>query len=463
MTYETPEFHWNVLDGFMHQSRYAVAAPVGSAKTTIVTKLGNIWSAFCEPVEELLIVTSTGKLAGMWLEQMGHALETNSRLREDFGDFKGVHWGSEHLELVFPDRRCFIRGIGRGEATRGRRPDRITIDDPEDEASLKSQGQRDEFRDWFRTALINRLDGDAKHLTYIGTVIRDEALVCELINHPWAGWAAEAYAMWDEETGESLWPAKFPVEFIQRRREEIGEDAFQQEFQNNPVRTRMRQPFDLTKIKRGSRSLGTGDRVTACFDPSFRAGGDPWAYTVVQWDDQGDWWLREERKEASGLEELGRALLDVRRRYKRLDAVGIETAGQQVSMEYFVKEIERRHRVSFPVVWLKHTGRDLSKEGRIMMLVRLVQAGHLMIAEGLEQTLQEMALWRPGHRGGAHAPEDHLIDSLQMHMEVIGPKVPVFPVEMTHAERVRQRFKSITRWRERVKAPSSTSVPAWYS
>ena len=158
MTYETPEFHWRILDAFMREARYAVAAPVGSAKTTTCTKLGNIWSAFCEPVEELLIVTSAGKLAGMWLEQMGHALETNDMLKEDFGEFKGVHWGSEHLELVFPHRRCFIRGIGRGEATRGRRPDRITIDDPEDEQSLKSPLQREEFRDWFRTALINRLD-----------------------------------------------------------------------------------------------------------------------------------------------------------------------------------------------------------------------------------------------------------------------------------------------------------------
>lgn len=459
MRIPSASFHWEIAGKFMTEPRYAVAAPVGSGKTVVLTKIGALWSAFCEDIEEVLIVTSAGKLSGMWMEQMGHILESSVPLREDYGAFKGVHWGADHLEIVFPSRRCFIRGIGWGEATRGRRPDRIIVDDPQDEASLKSEGQRAEFRDWVQTALINRLDTEEKKMTYIGTAISPDALICELVNHPWPGWTVNAFSMLNEEDGTSLWPDKFSAGFLARRREEIGEDAFQQEFQNNPVRARMGKPFLIERIPRTVSRPKPDDRVTACFDPAFRIGGDPWGLTVIRWDEEGNWGMLEERKEATGMEAMGLALLDVRKRYRRLDAIGMETAGQQIALEYFVADLCRQRHVSLPMVWLKHHARQGSKDSRLLALSRLVNAGRVAIPDGMDKTIDEMRAWRIGFAGNQ---DDHLMDSLASHMEVMGPRVRKEPVVETEQDRIHRRYADITSWKRRMPRKGISPVPEWW-
>ena len=393
VTDETPAFHFEIVNGYMHHARYAVAAPVGSAKTTVMTKIGTIWSVFFEraherSVDDILIISGSGELAGMFLDDMGIKLLASEELREDFGEFKGSHWGSTTLEFVFHDsagkrtRTAFIRTIGRGGTIRGRRPDRIVVDDPEDEESVKSEKQRGDFREWFWGAVVNRLDTHWKKLTYIGTCISEETFIVELIKAPPPGWHSRSLAMLDESVTPptSLWEARWPVTYLQQRRAEIGDARFRSEFQNDPVRMWHQRIFDTTRIRWDPWVVKPDDFVSLCVDPSFVPGGDPWAITMIAVDRHGDWHEIVSPQKNNGLQGWLEELLVIRTTYSHINVVGVEGgSGGQSSIDYILNKWTLEHGVSLPFRVLKNSHTKGPKERRISKLKGLINQEKLKL------------------------------------------------------------------------------------
>ena len=439
-TKTTPEFHWDIVDLYLHSTRVAIAAPVGSAKTTVLTKCCSIWSMLFEPwCRDILIVSASEDLISVWIDDMGRKIKANDELREDFGECWGTHWGSRTLEFIVPTaggkrRHKFIRSVGRAGTIRGRRPDRIILDDPEDEISVKSEMQREDYQTWFWGPLVNRLDEPHKCLTYVGTCMHPDAFLVSLLLRPPSGWITRSYAMLDDKE-KSIWEEKWPTDFLRQRREEIGEERFLAEFMNQPVRNWHQRIFDVTRIQQAVVTWSVDDLVTLCIDPAFQHGGDAWALTVVAVDGTGRWKVLEAKKARTGTEGWLEAMWQARERFPRLYACGIEAGGGQGALEYTVPAFMLRHGINLPLVWIKHSPRGGKKSARIAQLQPVVNGGRLTILPHLVELYRELEMFRTG----LERQEDHLIDSLAMHLEVQQPRTPEGPAPEPTIEELRHR------------------------
>ena len=443
-TCETPPFHWEITDYAMKLNRFVVAAPVGSGKTVLLTKLLPLWSVLFEDVNEILLISNSNEMASGWLDEIRIMIESSREFQQDFGNIQGTHWGSSDLEFIIPGparaRRCVIKARGKGCAIRGLHPDRIILDDPQDEDSLKTAKVMDDFDDWFRGALLTRLDTVHKKLTYVGTAINENAYVVKLVSEPPQGWVAKAYSILNEE-GHSIWPQKYSDDELARRRSEMGEHRFMADFMNAPLRNMRGKRFDLSKVKTERLIWNTEKSFgSLCLDPSFSVGGDQFAFTLVEQTHEGIWKVHEAIGQNTGTPDMLRTLWELWDRYEdKIDVIGIEMGGGAGdSLLYLINEEERRRKVSLPISILKH-GRQKSKDDRIELLAPLIETGRIVLAPGTSDLRYEMVEWRTGR---SHA-KDNLLDSLCMHLEVQKPARPVRIPQRTRDDFVRERYRSI--------------------
>ena len=147
LTKDSPPVHFEIIEQTLKNQRLAVAAPVSIAKTTIMTKLTSLWGVLFGGIDNILLITAAQDLSSTFLTDMASKIEHSDELRDDFGEIRGTRWGSDTLEFKFPGRTAWIRALGRLGTSRGRRPQWIFLDDPEDEESVKSDKQRDDFHE----------------------------------------------------------------------------------------------------------------------------------------------------------------------------------------------------------------------------------------------------------------------------------------------------------------------------
>jgi hypothetical protein len=422
----------------------AVAAPAGSGKTVTLTKVVPLWKTYCRPTKEILTVSASADMAGGWMDEIRVKVETSEELREDFGDVRGMRWGGSDLEFIFQKggrtvRRAIMKARGKGCAIRGLRPDHIFMDDPEDEESVRSEKQREDFREWFMGALITRLDTSQKQLTYVGTAFDEFCYVCDLINSPPHGWVARCYSAIQAD-GTSLWPEKWPLEYLDTRRKEMGEARFAADYMNAPIHKGKTRGFNASDIQHEVRVPRTDSMITMCLDPSFVAGGDAWALTVVEVTREGTWHVLEYASENNGMGPCLEAFFSLAKAYPNLRAIGVEIGGGgQASVKFNIEDMQKRRQIRLPeIVWIHHSNQR-SKEQRIGMLCPLFEGGRIKLSHGMVELRGELVNWKPG----ATNQKDNILDSLSMHFEVQLPRLPAPGVrtkswsELTSAERVK--------------------------
>lgn len=436
----TPEFHWEMATCAMRTNRVAVAAPIGSGKTKILTQCLPVWSVFAEPIQEVLLISNSGQMASGWLDELRIKMSASDEMLEDFGKFKGQHWGSEELEMFVTDastrvRRVVVKARGRGCAIRGLHPDRIILDDPQDEESLKSVAQIEDFEFWLKKALIGRLDTPDKKLTYVATCIQEEAYIVSLIESPLPGWVVKCYAALDDD-GKSLWPEKWDEAELERRRMEIGEEHFRTEYLNRPARKSSGRVFQLGKLEERVQRVDSHSFLSLCLDPSFTEGGDQWAFTLVEQNRNRSWHVHEAIAENSGPREMLDRLFEFAAKYPDLDVIGIEKgSGGGNALPLLIEDRERLHRTWLPISWIVRNSKR-SKQERIELLGPLIETGRMSLAPSLTNLRTELLHYRTG--GGNQ--RDNLLDSLAMHLEVQVAKRPYEPKPVTREQEIHDRY-----------------------
>lgn len=460
LTCELADFHWEMSTNFRDLWRYAVCAPVGSGKTVILTKLGLLWSAFFEDSHELLLISNSSQMAEGWLDEMRIATETSDFLRYDFGSFMGTRWGSTDLEFIFRDgermrRRCVIKGRGKGCAVRGLHPDRIVIDDPQDEGDVKTEKVRDDFSEWLRGALLTRLDTPAKKLTYVATAFDEKAYIVEILHSPPPGWVTVAYSMEDEQ-GHSIFPSKYPDEVLLTRKLEMGEARYAADFLNAPLssrRGRIFHPANVTTVDGWKMTMDS--YVTMTVDPAYVAGGDNWGITVVDQARSGMWYVLEAERDKTGLGPCLAAIFRMCLAYKgKIRELGVEVGGGgQESMKFNLESMARRRGVNLPPMrWLTHSSKK-SKDQRVQMLLPLWESGRICLKPRHGDLREEILNYRPDDTHN----DDALVDSLAMHLELQVPRSGWKPEKPTREQEIRDRFNAIRSPIERMK-PRKTGL-----
>ena len=450
---EFSQMHWDMATAYRDLWRYAVCAPVGIGKTVALTKIGLLWSVFFEPVKELLLISLSQDMASTWLNEMALACSDSSFLRYDFGDFKGSHWGSTDLEFIFKHpngrtrRRCVILGRGIGCAVRGMRPDRIILDDPQDENNIKTERVRGDFVEWLKGAVLTRLDTPNKKLTYVATAFDERAYICDLITAPLPGWKTQSFSILDEH-GNSTWPEKYPNEVLTTRRMEMGEARFQADFCNAPLSARGGRVFNESHIQTiDDHKVGKAPDswVTMAIDPSFTPGGDNWAVTVVEQTRSGMWYVLECMADNTGLGPCLEAVFSLLKTYKGLirEIAAEVGGGGQGSLRFNMEDMSKRRGISLPSVrWLSHTAKR-SKDQRIQQLLPLMESGRICLKSRHSDLREEILSYRPDD---SHARDD-MVDSLAMHMEIQIPRRDHIPEKESYEAGLHRRAEGMKKIR----------------
>ena len=238
----TPPFHREV---YAHLSddekrRVLIAAPRGTAKSTVTTLIFPLWrAAFKRSDEDLFIVIVSESQAQSinFLSRIKYHLTHSDKFKDVFGDLgptTASRW--THTDIVLANGTRIV-AVGTGKRVRGfiegdTRPNLIIVDDFESELNAYTAEARAKNRKWLTEAVIPSLSDEGK-IAMIGTVISEDCFLC------WAkkssAWSVLWYSIWDDNE-KSIWPERFPKERILGIKEEfksVGNiNGFFQEYMN---------------------------------------------------------------------------------------------------------------------------------------------------------------------------------------------------------------------------------------
>lgn len=230
---KSPEFHFDMVSAAMNNSRVLFLAPRDHAKSTLFSFIYPLWRIVKDRNIRISMVCDTHTQANKFVDAMRFELENNSKLIQDFGEFRGPNWMksqftvSREVNLKDPT----ISGFGLNSSKLGDRADLIICDDIISEKNCTTEMQREKSTRWFLEVLTNFLEEDGGQILVIGTRQDELDLYGALKENP-EYTTIEYRAVLDYDAKKVLWPEKWRYEHLMRRRNEIGRLAFDRQFQN---------------------------------------------------------------------------------------------------------------------------------------------------------------------------------------------------------------------------------------
>ena len=202
------------------------------AKTTMLNILRSLWKLVHHNAYEIRMFSATGKLSRQLLDRQDQFMDLpyfNDPII--FGCDLLKHrrtkngWNSETQTF---GNGSFIVAAGYESATRGPHPQDVICDDIlSDRLKLTTEG----VKDLFRKAISNM---PLQRLIVVGTPQHKHDILHDLMNNP--VYDSKKYpAIVDNVTKEVLWESQWSYEKLMRKRDEIGELAFSQEYLCNPI------------------------------------------------------------------------------------------------------------------------------------------------------------------------------------------------------------------------------------
>ncbi|GAB3021436.1 phage terminase large subunit [Bowmanella dokdonensis] len=253
--------------------REGIIAPRGEAKSTIATQLHTLWEIVTERTHNTVIIMDAFETqAAPMLEAIKVELDANPRLLQDFPKVAGAGPVWRAGEMITRNN-IKVKAFGAGQKIRGirhgpYRPDRIKLDDIENDENVKSPEQRDKIFKWLKKAVLKLgpPDGSVKVL-YIGTLLHYDSVLARTIKLPsfrhtkfrsivewpvnmdlWEEWeeilrndgADDAQQFYQQrkaamdEGAIVSWPEKRPLYFLMMERAD-DHHSFDCEYQNDPT------------------------------------------------------------------------------------------------------------------------------------------------------------------------------------------------------------------------------------
>lgn len=256
LTAAVPQFHRSLLRIVDGSSDVAIQAPRGMGKSVLLTK-GYVAYALCTlRAKDVLICSASFPEAQRRIKILRQLFETNALMRATFGveigkDFGGS-WSASHLELRIRGEMCNVIGRGMTSQIRGIHPDIVIIDDPEETEGAKSPLVRNTVYDVYTRSILptrNPQDNAGKKakIILIGTPINAEVLIYrayENFENRFDNFDRLRFkaiedgsntALTGVEIGESIFPSRFPLDYLEELRRNMGPRAFAAEFLCSPM------------------------------------------------------------------------------------------------------------------------------------------------------------------------------------------------------------------------------------
>ena len=216
--------HWDLVDEMQkaitndYPDRLAQSLPGGFGKSTIVCVGFTLWcivgqaplgvmGAARRALKEYIILTKDSfDQAKLELAAIKYEIESNDKLRDDWGDFMGQPWGAAEIVTSNGVR---IDALGTGQKIRGRRhfarrPELVILDDLENDKTVRSPAQRMKVKEWVTRAVEKAGDPKTCDYIFIGTHLHYDCTQAWMVTRP--GVRARVYrALLEHSERQDLW------------------------------------------------------------------------------------------------------------------------------------------------------------------------------------------------------------------------------------------------------------------
>jgi len=198
--------------------KLALAAPRGSAKSTIVT-LEFVIYLICQHLEEfIIIISSNAEQAAEYLTNIKHELETNDRLKIDFPEVCELGKKPEPLRWsqreIITKNNIKVTALSVGQKIRGKRhnehrPGLVILDDIEGNEMAQNEDNRYKLKDWFEKSVL-KVGDKRTNFIFAGTIHHYGSLLAQYTNPQQSpGWESRIYRSiikWPDATNEwQMW------------------------------------------------------------------------------------------------------------------------------------------------------------------------------------------------------------------------------------------------------------------
>lgn len=377
-----------------------IMMPRGFAKTTLLNAC-ILYLILYHDCRFPLYVGDTGKSARMQLHNVKQQLENNDLIKIVFGNKIPSRQDSQKWTEDFIQTKeenpifAAARGSGeqiRGVVTDGTRPDRIIMDDLENEESVSSPDQRQKTLNWFfRTLLpvLSRQDTSSS-LLGLGTLLSGDALLPKLMRNP--KFAFVRFGALDLD-GEPLWPDNFSMEQLESEKQSYtvaGQlSAFYAEYLS------VLRDDDSARFREGYFKVAPQPSLVAkaiVIDPAISdsSSADDCVIAVVGMAENGkihvcDVWGK---KGASPREQID-TYFDMAILHKhQLAYFGVESIAYQAALVHLLREEMHRRNFYFEITEIKH---NTKKAERILgVLQPRYAAGYITHERDFPKLVQQL-------------------------------------------------------------------------
>jgi len=235
------EFHeeWSDLSKIRDESVF-VAAPREHAKSTFFT-FGDPIHDICYKLRRFIIIISdTNEQATGFTLPIGLELEDNPRIKHDFGNLIGRTWGKSSfittngIWVLARGRRDKVRGL----KNRQYRPDKVIVDDFENDENVENPNLVTKGKKWLKRAVIGSM-GKAYTFLMIGNLFHPKSVLSQFIaekdeegNRLYSSRIYSAWIDYGKPTQRPLWPAMWSAERLEKKRRDMGTVDFNAEMMN---------------------------------------------------------------------------------------------------------------------------------------------------------------------------------------------------------------------------------------
>ncbi len=431
--------------------RKAIVFAREHGKTTIIEFFA-LWCIAFIKKAFIIIICDSRDQASLMLQAIVDEIEANDLFIEDFGDLVGKSkWGKfEILTIGHPEKnqktgrmkmvgkiRLMARGAKssiRGLKSGKDRPDLILLDDLENDDNVLTVDLRNKLDRWLHRAVLNTIQ-EMGDVLYVGTIIHFDSLLLRIQKKikTWTSLSMKAI-----ENGKIMWEANWSKERLDKKREEIGSEAFSQEFLNTPIDTKDQafkskylRTYQGHLMEKHLDELGPLNHfITWDIAWSEKKTAHWTAMIVNAVDTKNNWWIREIVKDKLDEKEAVNLFFDLYFKFGCLRG-GLETVfRQKYYKDALLEESMRRNK--FPdVVDLKRSTAD--KETRIRaQLGPRWQLGTVFLPEDhpLYKDAEDEILQFP------KAKADDIVDTLSDQVQIAFPPLPARGAEEVALEEV---------------------------
>lgn len=240
-TKKSPHFHYKILEEAQKNKYLAIAAPRGSAKSTLLSFVVPIHKILFKEKKYIVIIQNTFSKAAGSLDIIKHELKENEMIKRDYPNitFDRDSQGDAVIDIDGHKVRILCKGADQMGSVRGERnvgnvrPDLIIVDDLEDDQMVLNLEQRQKVRAAYDDAVVPAGDTNTDYM-FICTILHDDSLAAHMLNPDEYKEYRKLFYQAKDRNNISLWEDKWTSEELKKMEQEKP-STFAKEMMNDPV------------------------------------------------------------------------------------------------------------------------------------------------------------------------------------------------------------------------------------